>query len=299
MKGTLFNIQDFCVDDGPGIRTTIFLKGCPLNCQWCHNPESHESNLEIFYREDLCVFCGKCMEICPNHAHEIKNEKHIFNRSLCKRCIKCSLVCNTRALQACGEKKEASDIVAQIRCNIPFYRHSGGGVTISGGEPLFQPEFTLELCQLCKIEGISVAIETSGYGNREDLTAILPYADYFLFDYKVAAPYSRQYIGVSDDLIMDNLLFISNAGKNIILRCPIIPDVNFNDEHFNSIISITKKIKGIMEIHLLAYHPLGIDKAIRLGKELPYKNTAFLCKKELESYAKFIQLNTKIKTLVL
>ena len=299
MKGILFNIQDFCVDDGPGIRTTIFLKGCPLNCQWCHNPESHEQGVEIFYHEDLCVSCGKCMEICPNHAHEVKGGQHIFYRSLCKHCAKCSDGCISQALLACGEEMEARDIVAKIKCNIPFYNYSGGGITISGGEPLFQPAFTFELCQLFKQEGISVCLETSGYGKTEDVAALLPYVDYFLFDYKIDAPYAQKYIGISSDLIIKNLSLINSEGKNIILRCPIIPNVNFNDAHFHSIISMVQNFKHIIEVHLLAYHPLGIDKSVQLGKQSSYKNKFFLDKTELEPHAEMIQTKTKIKTLIL
>ena len=298
MLGKIFNVQDFCTDDGPGIRTTVFLKGCPLRCAWCHNPESRYKENQILFDEKTCMACGKCIEACPQKAHTFQEKKHLFQREICQTCGKCALVCPTESLKLCGKDISAQEIVDKILPNLPFYQKSGGGLTISGGEPLFQPQFTLELCQLSQKQGIQVCVETCGYGNLSNLLDLIPYVQFFLFDFKMKKD-AEKYIGVSGELILENLSALSEAGGKIILRCPIIPEVNFTKEHFDDICEIAIKNKGIEEIQLLAYHPLGIEKAKGLNATLPYANPVFLDKNLLLPYAEKLENKTKKKATVI
>jgi pyruvate formate lyase activating enzyme len=299
MTGVIFNVQDFCVDDGPGIRTTVFLKGCPLRCAWCHNPESHERQVEILFSEKKCAYCSACAQACSNSAHLFVDGKHIFKRDACIRCGECAKVCFSGGIELCGKEMQPSELLEQIKPNLPFYKNSGGGVTISGGEPLLQGEFTLELCRILSEEGIQVCVETCGYGKTETLLALIPYVEYFLFDFKLKGEHTKKYLGVTEADILKNLAALSDNGGKIILRCPIIPDVNFHEKHFADICELAVKTVGITEIQLLPYHPLGIEKAKTLGKSLPYQNEKFLEGGELKPYAEKLQKQTNKKTTVL
>ncbi|MBQ7153112.1 MAG: glycyl-radical enzyme activating protein [Clostridia bacterium] len=294
MKGRIFNVQQFCINDGPGIRTTVFLKGCPLRCAWCHNPESQRAAFEIMWNPEKCVFCGNCASACPQHLHTVTHEpepRHIFSRPGCVGCGLCAEKCYTRALELCGREADADEIMKTIVSNREFYITSGGGATISGGEPLFQPEFTKELAQRCHEEGISVCLETSGYASESVLKSVMEHIDMVLWDYKVTGEEKhRQYTGVSNKMILDNLDMICERGKRVILRCPIIPGVNMIDEHFEAIASIGKKYKSIEKIHLMPYHPLGVSKNEYLGQKQEYENNEFLNRHELADAAEKIEL---------
>lgn len=291
-KGKIFDIQRFSTSDGPGIRTVVFFKGCPLNCGWCHNPESRSTFNDIFYKQDICIGCGACVTACAANCHTLTNGLHNFNRENCVGCGNCAKVCNMKALDYCGEEKSVQEIIDVVLRDKPFYEESGGGLTLSGGEPLMQYDFALSILKLAKAKGIHTAIETSGFSNQ-DLTELNKYIDLWLYDVKLFSEDShKKYIGVSNTQIFENLQTLSNIGAKIILRCPIIPDINMEAEHFNSIADLANTLKGLVAIHLEPYHPLGYSKSEQLGKVQNYKNKAFLEKSKLLPFAKMLQEKT-------
>ncbi len=296
MNGKIFNIQRFSTSDGPGIRTTVFFKGCPLSCVWCHNPESHTSNNELFFDERKCIGCGVCIGICKNGCHIISEKEHSFSRAFCEKCGKCALSCPSKAIELCGEEKSADEIIDTVLRDTPFYEQSGGGLTLSGGEPLMQFDFALELFKKAKEKGISTAIETSGFCHR-DLSEMAKFVDLWLFDIKLFdKDEHKKYTGVSNQIILENLHRLDGIGANIILRCPVIPGINLEKEHFEKIAALANSLRNVSTIHLEPYHPLGISKSHLLGKEAAFGNTEFLAKDDISEYARLIAEKTGIKT---
>ena len=284
MTGNIFNIQRFSTSDGPGIRTTVFLKGCPLSCIWCHNPESLSSQPEIFFNSSKCINCRICEKICKHNQHSFNANNHIFLRDNCKKCMGCVLECPANAIEICGKEVTANEVIAEVLKDKEFYLQSGGGITLSGGEPLFQYDFSLEILKKAKESGIHTAIETSGYSNR-DLCEINNYVDLWLYDIKLFSEEEHiKYVGVSNKKIQKNLFYLDSLGAKIILRCPIIPDINLEENHFNEIANLTKNLQNVVAIHFEPYHPLGIDKRERLGKSQKYQNKDFLSTDELLPY---------------
>ena len=248
VKGTVFNIQRFCVNDGPGIRTTVFLKGCPLSCVWCHNPESQRFEPEILFYKDKCTGCGRCK--CVTAADR-------------------DFVCFNGAKEICGKTVSANEVTAEVLKDKPFYKNSGGGVTLSGGEPLAQYDFSLELLKKAKENGIHTAIETCGYAEKSKILEIAKYVDLFLFDCKETDPeLHKEYTGFDNKIILENLKALSDAGSKIILRCPIIPGFNDRAEHFKGISETAEKFIGIEHIEIEPFHPLGESKYSALGREV-------------------------------
>lgn len=248
VKGTVFNIQRFCVNDGPGIRTTVFLKGCPLSCVWCHNPESQRFEPEILFYKDKCTGCGRCK--CVTAADR-------------------DFVCFNGAKEICGKTVSANEVTAEVLKDKPFYKNSGGGVTLSGGEPLAQYDFSLELLKKAKENGIHTAIETCGYAEKSKILEIAKYVDLFLFDCKETdQELHKEYTGFDNKIILDNLKALSDAGSKIILRCPIIPGFNDRAEHFKGISETAEKFIGIEHIEIEPFHPLGESKYSALGREV-------------------------------
>ena len=299
MTATVFNIQRFSIQDGPGIRTTVFLKGCPLRCLWCHNPESHSTRVQVLYRPTRCVGCGACVTACPNNAHSFADGQHIFDRTACVSCGACAAVCAAEALELCGEAKTVEDILAVVRRDKPFYGDDGG-MTISGGEPLFMPDFTLVLAKAAKEEGISVCVETAGWGDFDHLAALIPYVDLFLYDFKVADEAAhKHYTGVELTPILENLRRLDAAGGQITLRCPIIPDVNLEQAHFDGIAAVAASLSHLKEIHLEPYHPLGLSKRVALGQEAPPIPSAFLDKAAVEPFAEMLRQKVSVPVHIL
>ena len=298
-KGITFNIQRFSTSDGPGIRTVVFMKGCPLNCAWCHNPESKNNKTEIFYKSDICALCGACVGVCPNSCHTLEDARHYFDREKCNGCGQCANVCCANALEVCGEEKTAEEIIKIVMRDKPFYEESGGGITLSGGEPLIQYDFSLSLLKLAKMNLLHTAIETSGYSNR-DLTILNDFVDLWLYDIKIFTEEEHiKYTGVSNKVIFDNLYLLNRIGAKIILRCPIIPDVNMTDDHFDGLAKLANRLKGVAAIHLEPYHPLGLSKAEQLGKGQPYQNNKFLEPSSLEPFADILQAKTNKEVIII
>lgn len=293
MDGNIFNILRFCIDDGPGIRTSVFLKGCPLRCAWCHNPESQKASPQLLYSPEHCICCGACVPECPNHLHQIENGVHLFFRENCTDCGACTAHCYADALTYCGKTASVKEVMMTVEKDIEYYRESGGGLTITGGEPLFQPAFSMALAKAAKKAGIHVCMETAGFCKTATLLEIAPFVNLFLYDYKLwDTDLHKKYTGVSNRLILKNLQALSTLGAAAVLRCPIIPNVNLCDAHFDSIVHVAVENRAVKEIHLLPYHPLGISKSLCLGSEAPYQNSTFLDKSVLIPYAEYLRNKT-------
>ena len=272
----IFNIQRFSLNDGPGIRTTVFIKGCPLNCLWCHNPESKAKEPQIMYSSEKCTVCGRCAQICHTKAQKIADGIHIFNREMCDGCGKCTEVCPTRALETCGKEMTSENVLSEVVKDRLFYETSGGGVTLSGGEPLYSFDFTLELLRLCKENGIHTAIETSGAASAEKIRAIAEYTDLFLFDCKISDENEhKKFTGAEKSTILSNLHLLNSLGKEIVLRCPIIPGINDKNDHLRAIGELSSRLESVIAVDIEPYHPLGEGKAERLGVEYPLSGKSF------------------------
>ena len=299
MNGTIFNIQRFCVQDGPGIRTTVFLKGCPLRCIWCHNPESQTVHQEILYQPRQCIGCMACAAVCPNGCHSMTEDGHVFNRENCVRCGACANACPGSALELCGRTVTVEEVIKEVKKDSPFYENSGGGMTLSGGEPLAQPQFTLELIKAAKECGLHVCMETCGFAAEEIMKSIAEHVDLFYFDYKLDTSADHEkFTGVSNERILKNLELLNSLGSTVTLRCPIIPDVNFHETHFSSIAALAARLDCITEIHLLPYHPLGIDKAKRMGITPAFADEDFLDKKELMPWKDYVEKESGKKVVI-
>jgi pyruvate formate lyase activating enzyme len=278
--GKVYDIQGFAVQDGPGIRTTVFLKGCPLRCPWCHSPESQEFYAQLSWISIRCVgieSCGKCLGACSKgaiapgqltrHAAAHKEIRHIhIDRSLCNNCGECATVCCPKALYICGADYTVEDLIKRVCKDKPFYEHSGGGVTVSGGEPLSQPEFILSLLRRLKECGIHTALDTSGCAPCATIERMLPYTDLFLYDLKhMNSEQHRIVIGVSNELILENALIIAKAGGKVQIRIPVIPDFNDSAENIRRTGMFCKSLgEALTVIQLLPYHNLGVMKYQRI-----------------------------------
>jgi len=265
MEGLVFNIQGFSLHDGPGIRTTVFLKGCPLNCKWCSNPESIRPVPEIMSYSLRCVGCGRCVEICPEHAITIAHGKSVIDWEKCDRCLKCATVCLTGGITLVGKRMSVEEIVAEVEKDALFYVNSGGGVTFSGGEPLKQFEFTEQLCKECRSRGIHTALDTSGFCEWEKLERVLEHVDLVLYDVKHLDPVKhREWTGVDNKVIVENAVRV--AGKvRTWLRVPLIPSFNDSQGDVKKIVELGKSI-GAEKVSLLPYHRLSVTKYAGLGK---------------------------------
>jgi pyruvate formate lyase activating enzyme len=289
-SGLVSDIQRFCTHDGPGIRTTVFLKGCPLDCFWCHNPESKSFAPGLLYTAHLCIACGYCVECCPEHAHSIFNDEHHFDRTRCRECLACAGECYTGALEQVGREMTAAQVVAVAEKDRAFYEESGGGLTLSGGEPAAQPEFALEICHLAKAAGISVCIETCGFGPAERFFSLAPHVDLFLWDLKDTDE-ARHLASTGAVLapILENLRRVDRAGGTTVLRCVLIPDVNLNQQHLDGVAAVFRSLANCGGIELLAYHPLGASKLERLGIECTRPLPAACAPDELVSAANYLR----------
>lgn len=274
--GLIFDIQKFSIHDGPGIRTTVFLKGCPLNCLWCHNPESKDSAPEISFIADRCILCGGCVAACRNGCHRIDGRLHRFHRTACTRCGACARACHAKALQVIGRPMTVPEVLEEVLKDVSFYETSGGGMTVSGGEPMLPFEFTKALLTEARHNALHNCLETSGYSTLDRLLQIMPVVDLFLFDIKETDPERHKaFTGVPLDTILNNLLDLDRAGAKTVLRCPIIPGVNDRTAHLHEIAALADRLVNLIEVNVLTYHPLGRSKSERIGRSYPLDTTTF------------------------
>ncbi|KYO67847.1 glycyl-radical enzyme activating protein [Thermovenabulum gondwanense] len=268
-EGIIFDIKRYAIHDGPGIRTTVFFKKCPLNCWWCHNPEGISPSKELMYFEYKCIFCKTCQLVCPLNAISINERIHKINRESCNGCGICSESCPTGALRLVGRTVTCNELIEEIEKDTLLYDSSGGGVTFSGGEPLSQSAFLIEVLKECKKRYIHTALDTSGYAPGNIFESVIDYVDLFLFDIKLFDEKNHiKYTGVSNKLIKQNLslLLEKGRGKDIILRFPVITGITDTEENIESLASFIASLKGINEIDLLPFHDI-CEKYQRLGKE--------------------------------
>ena len=268
-KGVIFNVQHYSIHDGPGIRTTVFMKGCALRCLWCQNPESQSTRPELFFDSEQCKGCGTCVQACPEGAIELYDGRSWTNRKLCMGAGKCAEVCPHEARNVMGRYVTAEEIFKQVAGDAIFYQRSGGGVTLSGGEPLAQPRFAMSLLKLCKDASIHTALDTCGYAPWDTVRQVLDYVDLVLYDFKHMDPVEHEKCTeVSNDLILDNARKIHHElSIPILARVPIIPGYNDSVENIEATARfIATELGNSIKVHLLPYHRLGETKYERLEK---------------------------------
>jgi len=289
-SGWIFNIQRYSVQDGPGIRTTVFFVGCPLRCPWCSNPESQFKGPKLFYFESKCTRCQSCIEVCPSGAISVDSEGYIrTDRDKCTACATCVEECLNEARTISGELKTVDEVMKEAKKDTLFYRNSGGGVTASGGEPTCQPKFLSELFRACKGAGIHTCLETCGYVGWQALEEVLEYTNLVLYDIKhMASNKHMKLTGVDNELILENAERIVEKGIPLIIRVPLIPEHNDSKENMRDLAEFATRL-GVHNIDLIPYHQLGVGKYERLGIEYTLTDTNPLQKDQVDSIKKNLE----------
>lgn len=274
LSGTVFDVQRFCVHDGPGIRTTVFLKGCSLQCFWCHNPESINPNKQLMVFSHKCISCNRCIEVCKQKAHTIKNGEHTFDRTLCHACGDCARTCVAKALVMSGVTMTVAQVMEETLKDVSFYKTSEGGVTFSGGEPLLQVDFLEALLIACKENNLHTAVETAGNTSLENFKRIAPYTDLFLYDLKVMDPnLHKKVAGAHNQRCLSNLEQLIKEGKQVRVRIPVIPGINDCEKAIEEMVAFITALDEKIEIELMPFHKMGRSKYHSLG--LDYKANNF------------------------
>jgi pyruvate formate lyase activating enzyme len=285
-KGLVFNIERFCVHDGPGIRTMVFLKGCPLSCKWCANPEGMGTNPQVVFLSETCIGCGHCVEVCPEKA-TIYTSDGVIAR-LAERCIHCAScvpVCPSQARLVYGEPMSVEEVFEEIYKDLPFYRRSQGGITISGGEPLMQKEFTRNVLRYCALRNIHTAVETCGYSNWENVAHTFEFANLILFDFKHIHPLKHlKFTGVNNSQILLNLKKLDSEGTSLIVRVPVVPEFNATVQEMHKMASFVASLKHSHPCHLLPYHALGNSKHNRLGIDSRFQPVETLSRDQMQEF---------------
>ncbi len=293
-RGIIFNIQGYCIHDGPGIRTSVFLKGCPLRCLWCQNPESHSFHPELLFAEEKCTGCGKCVQVCPERAIRIQGKASRTDRGLCKNTGLCVEVCPNEARAVIGRQATADAVFKEIAADALFYQESGGGVTLGGGEPLAQPEFAVSILKKCRDAGFHTALDTCGHASWTTAREVLRHVNLVLFDFKhMSSEMHKQYTGVSNELILQNAEKIHHQlSIPMRARVTLIPGFNDSPENLEATARfIADRLSSAIPVHLLPYHRLGEAKWERLGRrnetaaiDTPGEQQLMECRQIFESF---------------
>lgn len=287
-KAFIFNKQKYNMYDGPGVRTLVFFKGCPLRCKWCSNPEGLERKYQIMFKPTTCVSCGSCVPVCPQKIHSISSSgEHIIDRSIdCIGCGQCVEACIPDALKVAGEQVPISELLEYVEQDRAFYDQSGGGVTLGGGEVTSQPEAAINLLQACKQEGLHTAIETCGYTKKETILRFAEYVDLFLFDLKHIDPDRHfELTGVRNEMILENLEELIMKRNHVKVRMPMLKGINDSEAEIRGVIEFLKpfrNFKNFEGIDLLPYHKLGVNKYVQLGMDYPIEGDPSLDDADLD-----------------
>lgn len=273
LKGHIFNIQRFSTEDGPGIRTTVFMKGCPLTCLWCSNPESQNIRPEIAHSDGVCDRCGHCVTVCDLKAIAVVENGVRIDRELCDNCGKCVSVCGPRGLRMMGSEVTVDAVFDEIEKDKAYYRNSGGGVTCSGGEALSQQKFVAELFRRCQEARIHTTLDTCGFASEKALKSVLEFTDFVLFDLKLID--NQVHIamtGRSNKAILENAKHIAASGVGMIIRVPLIPDITDTDENITAIAQFVKQLRPGLTVNVLPYHRFGMNKYQMLDRDYPMRD---------------------------
>jgi pyruvate formate lyase activating enzyme len=266
MKGIITDIQRFSIHDGPGIRSTVFFKGCNMRCAWCHNPETLEMDPQLEFFPDKCIGCGECAKICRFDAIKLEGGKPKISYELCTACGACAANCCAEALVMVGRSMTPEEVFREVNQDKAYYLDSGGGVTLSGGECFFQKSFALELLSLCKENGMHTAIETNIAAPWEDIEPLLPVVDLVMLDIKIMDDALHlEWTGISNKMILENFRLLAASGKPMIVRTPVIPGINDKADEIGAIAAFAARFPAVLYYELLPYNPLGTDKYRRLG----------------------------------
>ncbi len=262
MTATITDIKRFAVHDGDGIRTTVFFKGCPLRCVWCHNPETLTAAPQLAYFSHKCTGCGACAAVCP--AHKMLNGTHALDRTVCRACGRCVTACPNDALKVYGRTVTVDEVLTILLEDKPFYDSSGGGITLSGGECLLQADFCAALLAQCKAHGLNTAVDTCGHVPRAALDAVIPYTDTFLYDLKAFDPAVHQRCtGATNERVLDNLRYLDEHGCRIEIRIPYVPQ--YNDTEIDKLAAFVKNLKNVVRVRVLPYHNYAASRYTALG----------------------------------
>lgn len=290
MNGLITTIQRMSMHDGPGIRSTVFLKGCNMHCGWCHNPETLSIKPELEWIQQECIGCNSCTEVCSSGAFSLKNGKPDFQKDLCTSCFDCLTVCYAEAISKIGRELTPEEVFSEVEQDFPFFSNSGGGITISGGEPMLQPEFTQQTLALFKKAGIHTALDTNLSISWSQYEKVLPHADLVLADLKIMNPeLHKKWTGQSNQIIFENLKKLDATGIPFFIRTPVVPGVNGYDAEIRAMSEFASSLRNLKKYELLPYHSMANCKYTNLSMENPMEQTPALSKERLNELQKIIE----------